>query len=102
MLDSVFSWQPTFTVRVPLFVRSGGELPVTLNPDAAINVPPASIVVWSIVTLLVIVTVWPFRMVIVFAENVGVNVAGIHPLTPSAEDSHVDVLFQFPVAADLK
>src|SRR5262245_33121431 len=101
MLDSVFSWQPTFTVRMPLFVRLGEELPVTLNPAAAIIVPPASIVVWSIVKLLVFVTVWPLRMVMVFAANVGVNVAGIHPLRPSAEDSHVDVLFQFPVAADL-
>ena len=49
-----------------------------------------------------IVTVWPLRIVIVFALTSGTSVAGVQFVTPSCDDCQVATAFQGPVAADLK
>ena len=68
-----------------------------------IKIPPFSITTSSTVTEAVTVTLFPFRIEIVLALKFGVRVAVIHvPAVPVADDSHVAVAFQFPVALDLK
>ena len=48
-----------------------------------------------------IVTSWPFLIEMVFAAEVGANVASIHAKL-SLDDSHVLIDVQLPVAFDLK
>ena len=91
------------STNVPLISRSispGPSLIPKAVPYAFQSVAPESTVVWSTTKndIPAELTVCGARITIVFSELEGVLVAGDQVML-SADDSHVDIEFQFPVAA---